>query len=197
MTVDLRPANREDAGDLARLVDIAGEGLPAYLWAGMAEPGEDVWAVGVRRAARDEGSFTWRNAVIAETAGKTAGTLISYRIGNTPEPLDDLPPIFRPLQALENQALGSHYVNVIAVFPPFRGGGVGRALMAEAERLGQSADAMSLIVGNRNVPAINLYTALGYEERSRETIVKNGWKCDSDAWVLMIKPSQAPRRTPN
>ena len=53
-----------DAADLARLVDLAGEGLPSYLWARMAEPGEDAFAVGERRrAARDEGAFSWRNAV--------------------------------------------------------------------------------------------------------------------------------------
>jgi ribosomal protein S18 acetylase RimI-like enzyme len=188
MALNLRPARREDADDLARLVDIAGEGLPAYLWAAMAEPGENVWAVGSRRAARDEGGFSWRNAVIAEFDGQTAGVLISYRIGDAPEPLDGLPPMFRPLQALENRVLGSHYVNVLATYPAFRGRGVGHALMAEAERLGEGANGMSLIVADRNLNALRLYVALGYEERGREPILKNGWKCDSDAWVLMAKP---------
>jgi hypothetical protein len=42
MAIELRPARREDAADLARLVDLAGEGLPSYLWAGMAEPGRSL-----------------------------------------------------------------------------------------------------------------------------------------------------------
>ena len=77
-------------------------------------------AVGARRAARDEGAFSWRNAVIAELGGAVAGGLVAYRIGPDPEPLDDVPPLFRPLQALENRALGTHYVNVLATYPEFR-----------------------------------------------------------------------------
>ena len=81
----LRPARREDAADLARLVDLASEGLTSYIWAEMAEPGEDALAVGVRRAARDEGAFSWRNAVMAELDGSVAGGLVSYPIGDEPE----------------------------------------------------------------------------------------------------------------
>ena len=47
------------------------------------------FAVGTRRAARDEGAFSWRNAVIAELGGAVAGGLVAYRIGDAPEPLDD------------------------------------------------------------------------------------------------------------
>ncbi|HYN46826.1 MAG TPA: hypothetical protein VES64_09055, partial [Allosphingosinicella sp.] len=115
--ITLRAARRDDAPHLARLGNMAGDGLPAYLWARMAEPGEDAWALGERRAARDEGAFSWRNAVIAEVGGTVAGVLISYPVGDAPQPLDDLPPMFRPLQQLENLALGTHYINVLATDP--------------------------------------------------------------------------------
>ena len=93
-------------------------------------------ALGARRAARDEGAFSWRNAVMAEVGGR-------WRAGSSPtasatrrEPLDELPPMFRPLQALENRALGTHYVNVLATYPAFRRQGVATRLLAEAERQG-------------------------------------------------------------
>ena len=35
-----RRATPDDATALAELIDFAGEGLPTYLWAKMAEPGE-------------------------------------------------------------------------------------------------------------------------------------------------------------
>ncbi|HEX6094114.1 MAG TPA: hypothetical protein VFZ07_12215, partial [Dongiaceae bacterium] len=57
-----RPAVIEDAPILAELVNYAGEGLPLYLWGKMAAAGESAWDVGRRRAARDEGSFSYRNA---------------------------------------------------------------------------------------------------------------------------------------
>ena len=135
----LRPARPGDAADLARLVELASEGLAGYLWARMAAPGED--AAGRRRparAARDEGAFSWRNAVMAEIGGAVAGGLVTYRIGEAPEPLDALPAMFRPLQALENRAPGTQYVNVLATYPAFRRRGVARALLAEAERRGRA-----------------------------------------------------------
>lgn len=110
----IRPARREDAPDLARLVNLAGEGLPHYLWSRMAPKGEDVWRFGEMRAARDEGSFSWRNAWIAEADGHVAGSLIAYDIGPDPQPLDELPAMFRPLQALENLSPGTRYINVLA-----------------------------------------------------------------------------------
>lgn len=186
--VTTRPARRADAADLARLADLAGEGLPSRLWAGLAAPGEDVWTIGARRAMRDEGAFSWRNATMAELGGAAAGALIAYGVGDAPEPLDDLPALARPLQELENLAPGSRYVNVIAVYPAFRGRGVARRLMAEAEAAAVGAAEMSLIVADRNAAATGLYRALGYRERARRAIVAQGWPTESTEWVLMVKP---------
>jgi ribosomal protein S18 acetylase RimI-like enzyme len=185
----LRRATPADAADLARFVDMASEGLARVVWAGMAEPGEDLLAVGARRAARAEGAFSWRNATIAELGGAVAGGLVAYRIGPDPEPLDDVPPLFRPLQALENRALGSHYVNVLATYPAFRRQGLGRRLLAEAERQAAGASGLSLIVADRNLRARRLYEAFGFRTVAEEPIVREGWNSDSDAWVLMLKPT--------
>ncbi len=73
-----RPANIDDAGVLAELVNYAGEGMPLYLWSQMAEPGQAAWDVGHGRAAREEGSFSYRNATIIEQGGECAGCLIGY-----------------------------------------------------------------------------------------------------------------------
>ena len=188
MPITLRAASREDARDLARIIDIAGEGLPGHLWARMAGPGETPLDVGTARAARDMGGFSWRNAHLAEVDGQVAGGMISYRLGQDPEPLDDLPPLFRPLQALENRAPGSHYINAIATLAPFRGRGVGRALMAQAAALGVDAPELSLIVSSGNAPARRLYARLGYSERAREPMVGTGWRATGSHWVLMVRP---------
>jgi ribosomal protein S18 acetylase RimI-like enzyme len=189
MAIGLRPATRDDAGDLARLVDMAGEGLPSHLWAGMAEPGEDVWEVGRRRAARDEGAFSWRNATMATIEGGVAGCLVGYPIAAA-APEADLPPLFRPIQALENAAVGTWYVNVLATYPARRQQGVASALMAEAERRG-GAGGTSLIVADRNAVARRFYEHRGYVERDRRRMVKEGWRCDSEDWVLMVRPPAA------
>jgi ribosomal protein S18 acetylase RimI-like enzyme len=182
----LRPARPEDAPDLVRLVEVASEGLASYVWAGMAAPGEDAVAVGLRRVARDEGAFSWRNAMMAEIDGAVAGALVTYRIAEVPEPLDGIPPIFRPLQALENLAPGTQYVNVLATYPEFRRRGVGRRLMVEAERLAAGAT-LSLIVSAANTTARRLYQAIGYEEVAREPFPAE-WMDGKGTWVLMLRP---------
>ncbi|HEY5641696.1 MAG TPA: GNAT family N-acetyltransferase, partial [Woeseiaceae bacterium] len=59
----------DDARAMAELINIAGEGLPVYLWAKIAEPGQSPWEVGRQRAQRDSGSFSYRNTVVREEDG--------------------------------------------------------------------------------------------------------------------------------
>jgi ribosomal protein S18 acetylase RimI-like enzyme len=173
---------------MARLVDLASEGMARWFWAEMATPGEDVFAVGARRAARDEGAFSWRNAAMAEVEGAVAGGLVTYRIGEAPEPVDEAPPIARPLVALENAALGTQYVNVVATYPAFRRRGVATALLRHAERVAEGA-ALSLVVADGNTGARRLYEGFGFVERARRPIVKDGWESPSREWVLMLRPA--------
>ena len=184
----VRPATPADAADMARLVDLASEGMVRRFWAEMAEPGEDVFAVGARRAARDEGAFSWRNGWIAELGGMVAGLLVGYRIGDAPEPVDEAPAMVRGLVELENAALGSWYVNVLATYAPHRGCGVGTALLRQAARLAEGT-ALSLIVADGNATARRLYEGFGFVEAERRPIVHDGWESDSREWVLMLRPA--------
>lgn len=78
--VTLRPARREDAGDIARLFDLATEGLTMHYWSAEAAPGEDGWAVGGRHAADDTSENGWRQAVVAESDGQVAGVTATGRV---------------------------------------------------------------------------------------------------------------------
>jgi hypothetical protein len=121
-----RRATIDDASVLAELVNHAGEGLPLYPWGKMAASGETAWDVGRRRAAREEGSFSYRNATIIEQDGECGGCLIGYEIPDDPSPIaDDVPAMFVPLQQLETLAPGTWYVNVLAVRPQVRNQGWG------------------------------------------------------------------------
>ena len=188
-------ASVSDARHLARLVDLAGEGLPSYLWGRMKPAGMDVWDFGTERAARDTGAFSWRNAWIAEVDGAVAGALVAYDIAAAPEPLDGLPPLARPLQALENMVPRSRYVNVLATYPACRRRGVGRALLATQLPLADPQAGLSIIVADRNAPARALYRAMGFRVRARRRIRKDGWDCASRDWVLLTRP--APLASPD
>lgn len=193
MTADnvrLRPGRPEDAAALAELVNHAGEGLPLYQWSKLADPGESAWDVGRRRAQRDEGSFSYRNATVIEDGGRAAACLIGYEIPDDPPPLPpDLPAMFVPLQELENLAPSTWYVNVLAVLPEHRNKGYGTRLLALAEetarKLGKRG--MSVIVSDANTGARRLYERCGYVEKARREIVRNGWENDGRNWVLLTK----------
>jgi ribosomal protein S18 acetylase RimI-like enzyme len=164
--------------------------MPLYLWDKMAKPGEDAWAVGRRRAAREEGSFSYRNAAIIECEGECAGCLIGYHIPDEPQPISaDMPAMFVPLQELENLAPGTWYVNVLAVQPQFRGRGLGTQLLGLADTIAAAhrSRGLSVIVADANIGARRLYERCGYAERASRAMVKDGWLTESMHWVLLVK----------
>ncbi len=189
MTPIFRPANRADAPDLAELVNYAGEGMPLALWTNIAEPGQDPWEVGRARAARDEGSFSWRNGQVAEIDGTVAGMIMTYVTAKDPEELtDDLPAMFVPLVELENKVPETLYVNILATKPAFRRRGIAKRLMLDAEN-SKPANGMSLIVADKNTGARQFYSSLGYREIARAPLVAEmGWQTEHEEWILIAKP---------
>lgn len=189
--VTFRDAATTDSNALARLIDLAGGGLPMYLWRQMAGAGEDPWEIGRQRAARDTGGFSYRNSVVAEIDGKVIGALVGYPVAEEPEAIDvdNTPPMFVPLRELENLAPGTWYVNSVAVFPDARGLSVGSKLLEYAERTANELGlrGMSLIVSDANRGARRLYERLGYREVARQPMVKEQWQSPGENWVLMIR----------
>ena len=190
LTPPLRRATTDDAQALAKLVDFASEGLALHLWSKIAGPGGDPWAVGRERAVRGVGSFSYRNAVVLERDGRVAAGLIGYPLADRPQPIaDTMPPMFVPLQELENLAPGTWYVNVLAAFPEYRGQGHGTALLTLAEQLAVEAarPGLSIIVSDANTGARRLYERTGYSEIARRRKVKESWQNAGKEWVLLIK----------
>lgn len=187
----LRAATPADADALAELVNEAGDGLPLYLWRQLAAPGEDPWEVGRERARREQGGFSYRNAVLVTSDDAVAACLIGYPLPEEPEAVDPatLPALFVPLVELEQLAPGTWYLNVIATRSEFRGRGIGRALLAHADELAAAAHSrgVSLIVSDANVGARRLYERSGYRERARRAMVKDGWRNPGEHWLLLIK----------
>ena len=185
-----RPAAPDDADLLARLVNDAGDGMSLYLWSKLASPGETAWDVGRRRALREQGAFSYRNAVIIEERGHPVGCLIGYEIPDNPEPVgSDTTPMFVPLQELENLAPGTWYVNVLAVLPEYRNCGLGTRLLELADRIARALGkrGTSVIVSDANHGALRLYESLGYVRIAVRPIVKDTWPHDGSNWVLMAK----------
>jgi ribosomal protein S18 acetylase RimI-like enzyme len=190
LRLPFRQATPADAAVLAELVNYAGEGMPLYLWEGMAGPGETAWDVGRKRAARGTGGFSYRNAAVIEHEGRCAGALIGYAIADQREPIpSDMPPMFVPLQELENLAPSTWYVNVLAVVPELRNRKLGWQLLDLADETGRSLGlrGMSVIVSDTNAGAQRLYERHGYRVAATRAKVKEGWQNDGREWVLLTK----------
>jgi len=187
----IRAATTDDAKDLAVLINMAGEHLPECQWRQMAKQGQTPLDVGARRAAREEGSFSYRNAMIAEIEGAVAGMTLSYRLADSCEAgdLDSYPATIRPLVELEAHAAGSWYVNAIATYEPYRGRGVASALMSLCEELAAKAQAarISLIVASKNERALALYLKTGYRQVASRPLVDYPGGPDGGDWLLMVK----------
>jgi ribosomal protein S18 acetylase RimI-like enzyme len=184
-----RRATLADLAALAELVEFAGEGLPFSLWIQLAGPGDDPWAVGHKRVRSDTAGICYRNALIAESAGKTLGALIGYPL-QEPEPIEENEPVLLvPLHELMNMAPHTWYVHALAAYPEHRGRGIGAALLAEADKLAAAAamSGLSLVVSDTNTGARQLYERRGYREAARRKMVKQEWQHPGTEWVLMIK----------
>lgn len=187
----IRQARAADAAHLVRFINMAADDLPLHFWRRSVDPGGDPFAYGRERAARDTGSFSWRNAWLAEVEGEVAACLLGYPADDTPGPIDPgTPPIFVPLLELEALAPGSWYLNVLATYAPFRARGLGSALLAHAEAVARQAghSTISLIAEDTHRDALRLYAAKGYCEQARRAVVKDDWQVDATDWILFMKP---------
>ena len=188
----IRPATKRDALHMAALADIAGHGMPAWVWSQACEKDQSLIEVGRARAMREEGGFSYRNAEMLEHDGEIAGMLLGYR---QPDAMDagdtsTIHEVFRALAELEAAAPGSWYVNILGVFPEYRGRGLGARLLRRAEDVGAATGTgrMSLIVDSGNDAARRLYERTGYREETRRPMVPFPGSTQSGDWVLMTKP---------
>jgi ribosomal protein S18 acetylase RimI-like enzyme len=183
----MRLATWADAAELAELVNFAGEGLPLHIWTGLAEDGQDPWDVGRARQAEKacEGQI-----VVVDFGNGAVASLTGYEIGREPVEIgENFPALFRPLQELENQALQSWYVNVLACYPDYRGQGLGSRLLDLADEiaLANGFHRMSVIVASNNIGARRLYERKGYRELATALCVKGDWDTETENWVLLGK----------
>jgi len=186
-----RAASPKDAKALAYLIDLAGEGLPSFLWAGMASENEKPLDVGARRAAREEGSFSYRNATVVEIDGEPAAMVLGYLQPETYD-LSDLaqyPEVVRPLVELEALESGSWYINAIATYEKFRGRGIATDLMnlSEDHAKSRGAKRISLIVASENISAKRLYEKLGYLQVASRPVIPFEGCLHEGHWLLMAK----------
>jgi GNAT superfamily N-acetyltransferase len=187
-----RPARKSDASDLAVLTDSAARGLVAWRWTTMRVPGQSILEVGRQRILGNADSPThFAKWTVAEIDGGVAGGLTGFLVPPPDKTKDfsDLPEAFKPYLELEALGAGTWIITVMAVFPEYRGRGLGAALLLEAENYARRSGArqMSLIVESDNDAAVRLYRRCGLREHARRPFVPFPGSTDEGDWWLMVK----------
>jgi ribosomal protein S18 acetylase RimI-like enzyme len=190
--VRFRQARESDALDLACLIDCASRGLALWLWSTLRAPGQSSIEVGRHRIRTNTASpLHYGTFTVAEIEGTIAGALTGRSIQLPYERGDsaDLPDVFAPVLELEAVAAGSWYLNVVAVYPEFRGQGLGSALLSKAEEIAHLAAApqISLIVEEINARALKLYLQHGFREWARRPYIAFPGSMDEGDWILLRK----------
>lgn len=186
---ELRDAQASDALNLAKLIDIAGEGIPHWLWGRSCGTNQSPLEIGMERARRTEGGFSFKNAVIAERDDRVIAMVLSYAIDGVDDTLpDDLPAPLIPFVELEMQSANTWYINALAVFPGVRGQGIGAMLLNHAEMLARRSGykQMSIQVYSQNTGAIRLYERLGYVETARAGVREHPCQPYYDEDVMLL-----------
>lgn len=188
----LRPARPDDAPALARLADMAGDGLPSWWWSRLA-PCADPFATGAARAARGEGCFSWRNAVVAEAGGAVRGCVLGYPLDPPAAAGDAAHPVFAPLDALESAAGRCFYVNFLGVEDGWRGRGLGARLLSAAHAAAAAAGRrrLALIASGANAGALRFYAREGFARLAERPAVAWSDGAHAGAWILLGRPVAA------
>jgi len=167
----IRDARKEEARELAQLVNLAGtgpnnKGLDFVGWSLAAEDGEGPFDYGGRIVGSKDGLYSYRNMRVIEADGKVAAlTLCFEAFTRTDEEMAAIPEEFRVFKELTNSIPGKLYLDSLAVSSEFRGRGFGKKMLEDAilrtKRSGY--DAIYLIVFEENKKALNLYFKVGFK----------------------------------
>ena len=169
-----RPARKEDCRTIAELYRISSDGVADYIWRKLAELGEEHIEVGKRRYAREDTVFSYRNCTVAGRNGEVIGMLVTFTVEPDPDvgdPTEEVDPVLKPYGELERP--GSFYICGMALFPEYRGEGLGTGMLelARQQAYQRGLEELSLIVFEQNAGAKRLYERHGFREVDRRPVV--------------------------
>jgi ribosomal protein S18 acetylase RimI-like enzyme len=182
----VRPATAADARKIAELISIASEGLSVYVWSKHASAMDNLFEVGRKRYQLEDAEIGFRNATIVCIGTEVAGMLLAFPTQSDDEHVET-DPVLAPFSELSEP--DSYYICSLAMFPEYRGAGVGSHLLAEAENRCRNIGLhkISLIVFESNIGAKRLYERAGFVETNRATTVPHPLIRVSGDALLMVR----------
>lgn len=189
--VVFRPASKTDAPVIAELFRISSEGVADYLWTKLSDEAGGAKSpieVGAERYAQEGVDFSYQNCDIAEIEGEPVGMLHAYPMrkkksgaGGTSDP------VLQPFSELEEP--NSLYISGLALFPKYRGSGIGTRLLDFSYKRArmEGMKKLSLICFAENEGAFRLYEREGFAERTRRPVPSHPLLHHGGDAVLMVR----------
>jgi len=190
MSMNIRNATPADAPTIAEMVDLAGEGIPRYLWRTRARPGESVVEAGLRHTSAIEGEFSFTHGRVHTHNGQVVGVCQAFDLDSVRDrdEINNCCGVIRGLVELEAMATGTWYVNALATAKNVRRRGVARALLADSVRRAEALGLrqVSLIVSSDNRPAKAMYDSLGFRFEAQRVAERFPEQGHGGEWILML-----------
>ncbi len=176
MSFSIRPAQIADIPHLAYAFMEATGGLAEAVYEGVI-PGRRANLIVEHLFSRPNVTTAFANCSVAENGERVLGSIHAFPMDAMgDDPADPLVPkdrlyLYEPFEHMH--ADGSYYIMAVAVYTEFRGSGIGKRLIAEAESAAKAKGfkETSLNVFLENQGAVRLYETLGYKERARQPVV--------------------------
>ena len=187
-----RNGAKEDSSDLALLLDVAGRGLPAYLWSIEAKQGQSAYEYGREKIRSDENRRSYyKNWYVAENNGILVGAFFGF-IVEIPYPeidYNDITKYLHPIVELEKVASGSWLLQAISILPEYRGYGFAIQLLRKVEKVVKALGlkSISLQVEEVNNIALEIYKKNGFVEIDRRSYIPFPGSHDTGDFILMMK----------
>jgi ribosomal protein S18 acetylase RimI-like enzyme len=198
MTTTIRKAKPDDALACARLFLMATHGIAEATYRDLI-PGQKTEHIISERRVRPDGRTTsytnWRLA--EDRSGSVTGGInffpLDSKAGFVPEQLltEERLKVLEPLSDLDPKAVGTFYINAIAVFPEHRHGGIARDLLTvafdEAQRAGLTA--VTLYTFEEDSRLVEYYCRFGFIVAARSRpLPPHECLSNSGKIVLMSRP---------
>lgn len=180
LSFDIGKAQASHTPELARLLIQASGGVIDALYAGLMGE-KETWRIVESRFHRPHTSGHFTNCFVARQGETILGALHAHPMADlATDPPDRVIPknrywVAQPFYHLDPAAEGSFHVHFVSVFEPYRGQGVGTALIETAcnEATRRGFPVLSLTVFEQNERAVALYERFGFGEVARHPAARH------------------------
>lgn len=168
LELKIRPASKEDAGLIAKVVAAAIN----------TEEGYALLPVFRELAEMENSQYSYKNALVAEVCGEPVGAVVGYDGAKLQKLRLSLLTLYqerfgKKLEIEEETSAGEFYIDSISVLPEFRGKGIGERLLKSMieKAIKEGHSCVGLLVDSDNPRAEKLYQKIGFQRKNETTFL--------------------------